>query len=59
MEEDFGKALGLSLKRRIQNKCKFICVDGIHVEEGAYIDIGKPMAVGKVLPVVVKTLIFI
>lgn len=59
MEEDIGKALGLALKRRVREKCKLICIDNVHVEEGDYIDIGKPVAAGRVLPVVVKTLIFI
>lgn len=59
LEEDTGKALGQALKRRIPKKCKLICIDSVHVEDGDYVDIGKPVAAGRVLPVVVKTLIFI
>lgn len=59
LEEDTGKALGQALKRRIPPKCKLICIDSVHVEDGDYVDIGKPVAAGRVLPVVVKTLIFI
>ena len=59
LEEDTGKALGQALKSRIPKKCKLICIDSVHVEDGDYVDIGKPVAAGRVLPVVVKTLIFI
>lgn len=59
LEEDTGKALGQALKRRIPPKCRLICMDSVHVEDGDYVDIGKPVAAGRVLPVVVKTLIFI
>jgi len=59
IEADIAKAVGLSLKRKVNGKCKIICIDSIHAEEGDYIDIGKPMTAGRVLPVVVKTLIFI
>ena len=32
--------------------------NSIHVEDGEYVDMGKPMMNGMVIPVVVKTLIF-
>lgn len=56
-EADIGKALGQALKRRIKDR-DFICVDGISCSDGDFIDIGEPLAHGKVLPVIVKTLIF-
>ncbi|MGN0608991.1 MAG: ethanolamine ammonia-lyase reactivating factor EutA [Oscillospiraceae bacterium] len=58
LESDIGKALGQALKRRIKGKCGFICIDGISCGDGDFIDIGEPLAHGKVLPVIVKTLIF-
>ena len=32
-------------------------VDGVRLPDGAYLDIGAPVAGGQVLPVVIKTLI--
>lgn len=57
-EEDIGKVLGQTLFSQTGNEEKVICLDGIKVENGDYIDIGKPIANGKVLPVVIKTLVF-
>lgn len=58
LEADMGKALGQALKRRMPRNKPVVCIDKIACKYGDYIDIGEPMASGKVLPVVVKTLIF-
>ena len=58
MEEDMGKALGQALKRRLKKGRAFICVDGVACYDGDFIDIGPPVANGKAVPVVVKTLVF-
>lgn len=58
LEEDIGKALGQALHHRIKNRRKIICIDGIHCESGDFVDLGEPIVSGKVIPVIVKTLIF-
>ncbi len=55
LENDFAKALGMILEQLLP-KMKIICLDHIKVHDGDYVDIGK--SVGKVVPVVVKTLVF-
>jgi len=57
-ESDLAKVLGQSLRAHLGARHGFICIDGIAVEGGDYVDIGAPAAAGVVLPVVVKTLAF-
>ena len=58
VEEDMAKVLGQTMDFLTPEKKCIICLDGIHLSAGDYIDIGKPAAAGSVLPVVVKTLAF-
>ncbi|MDR1939314.1 MAG: ethanolamine ammonia-lyase reactivating factor EutA [Clostridiales bacterium] len=55
---DMGKAIGKAIARRLPPLAPFISLDGISLSEGDFIDIGAPLCGGKVLPVVIKTLIF-
>ena len=54
---DLAKSLGHSLINALPGK-KIISLDTVRVENGDYIDIGPPLAGGRVVPVVVKTLFF-
>lgn len=58
VERDMAKALAYALRGLIGDGKKIVSIDGIKVDNGDYIDIGKPFAKGRVLPVVVKTLVF-
>lgn len=58
MHSDLGKVLGQSLRLLLPPETSVICLDGVNVRNGDYIDIGRPVGVGDALPVVVKTLAF-
>lgn len=58
MEEDMGKSLGQNLMVKLNRNKDIICIDSIRAGQGDYIDIGEPLMHGRVLPVVVKTLVF-
>ena len=58
LEEDMGKALGMVLDRLVDHKLNIVSIDSVAVDDGDYIDIGEPLGQGRVVPVVVKTLVF-
>lgn len=56
--EDCAKALGEILDSQFSYKREILCIDKIIVNSGDYIDFGEPIMEGRVIPVVVKTLLF-
>ena len=58
LECDIAKALGLALREALGDRRKLICIDGVKVDQGDYVDMGKPVLDGMVIPLVVKTLLF-
>lgn len=58
IECDIAKAMGMLIKNLPGSSGDIICIDSIHVMDGEYIDMGRPVMNGMVIPVVVKTLIF-
>lgn len=58
LEQDIAKALGILLCGVLGSRRKVVCIDGIKVEQGDYVDMGRPVLDGLVVPVVVKTLLF-
>lgn len=57
LEADLAKVLGQSMAA-IQPGAPMVCIDQLQVKEGDYIDIGKSLAGGSVVPVVIKSLVF-
>lgn len=58
-ENDLAKVLGNTLRARMTRPSPLVSIDSIRVSNGDYIDIGRPAASGNVLPVIVKTLLFV
>ena len=53
-----AKILGRQIRASIGRDRPVISIDSIHVQQNDYIDMGRPLMDGLVIPVVVKTLIF-
>lgn len=57
VESDIAKALGQAVAARLAGR-PVVALDSIHVDQNDYMDLGRPLMDGLVVPVVVKTLIF-
>ena len=53
LDRDLAKALGQAMA--LETPEAVLCLDGVELDEGSYLDIGGP--VGPALPLVVKTLV--
>ena len=58
LENDMAKVLGMAMRTALGGRRKVICIDSIKVEQGDYVDLGRPVLDGLVIPIVVKTLLF-
>jgi len=56
LEGDFAKALGHCLRLQLPKDRPCLCMDGLSLAAGSYLDVGEP--VGPAFPVVIKTLVF-
>lgn len=58
IKNDMAKALGQLIRQYFGGRRAVAVIDSIDVTEGDYVDMGRPIMEGLVIPVVVKTLIF-
>jgi ethanolamine utilization protein EutA len=58
LTQDCARSLGTALAEAVGAEREFVCVDGLHLSENDFIDVGDPIQNGRVVPVVVKTLVF-
>jgi ethanolamine utilization protein EutA len=57
IKRDYAQVLGQTVKGLVGER-PLLVIDQVGLEEGDYIDIGTPLMDGRVVPLVVKTLIF-
>ena len=56
-QQDIGKVLGQSLLRHMPGQ-ELVCLDGVDIKLGDFLDIAKPLPHEEAVPVIVKTLVF-
>lgn len=57
LERDYAQVLGQSIKA-IHPALPLIVIDQVGLDEGDFIDLGKPIVDGRVVPLSIKTLVF-
>lgn len=58
VEKDIAKVLGQTIYVVSSGRMKFICIDSVDLNDGDYIDVGKPISKDDVVPIIIKTLVF-
>ena len=58
VERDIAKALGQCIDNALAGARQVVCIDGVRLREGDFLDMGSPLMGGLVVPVIVKTLVF-
>jgi ethanolamine utilization protein EutA len=58
LTQDCARSLGRALREAVAAEREVVCIDGLQLSEHDFIDVGAPIQNGRVLPVVVKTLVF-
>lgn len=57
LAEDMGKVLGMELRPRLNGR-PLVVLDELKLADGDYLDMGKPLYQGGVVPVTIKSLAF-
>lgn len=58
LTQDCAGALGASLETALAGQRSVVCLDGLYLSEFDFVDIGARVSHGRVVPVIVKTLVF-
>ncbi len=58
MEGDIARALGQILRNELNLSGPVVSIDGIQLQEFDYIDVGEIMEPSKVVPLIIKSLLF-
>ena len=58
VRSDIAKALGQIIRQKLLGKRPLVAVDAVKAEFNNFVDFGRPIMNGLVIPVIVKTLIF-
>jgi len=56
-KEDMGKVLGMELRPRLNGR-PLVVLDELKLADGDYLDMGKPLYQGGVVPITIKSLAF-
>jgi ethanolamine utilization protein EutA len=57
-QRDIGNSVGNVIRRETQINDNLLCLDELFLNDGDWIDVGKPLVSGQVFPVTVKSLVF-